>query len=159
MEKTRLYFLFLGTLAVAVSSSTLLMNPLITPFNPKPIYLVLFYWFTSFGFLLFLPVLYVLGTLVLEKSKNAGRSVLILSSVLFLLDLVYFASSWNYGIKYQGREHTSIVFFENLIGFGIVIGISLAGIRRSSLPHQRFAYLLLFILLGWCAFPYLGELP
>lgn len=158
MTKIVHYFLFLGTPAIALVSSSLLTMPKMSPLVPMPIYLVLLFWFSSFGFLIFLPALYILSVLVLNMSKNVGRLVVALTSAIFILDMAYFANSWNYGLMYQGQYHTTHVFVENLIGFGVVFCLSFSGLRRSSKTYQQSANLLLFILLAWCAFPYLGEL-
>ena len=159
MKKISPFFLLLGTVAIAMASASLLMKPVMSPFVPMPIYLVLLFLFTSFGFIFFLPVLYVLELLILEKSKNAGRLVFIFSITIFMLDMAYFSSSWKYGLRYQGQYHTTLVFIENLVGFSTVVVLSHLGIRRSSTFYQQSANLLLFVLLAWCAFPYLGELP
>jgi hypothetical protein len=159
MTKISQYFLYIGTPTVALASSSLMTQPMMSPLVPMPIYLVLLAWLTSFGFIVFLPVFYVLCAVVLDKSQNAERLVLIFAGIVFLLDMAYLAIAWNYGMRYQGQYHTTFVSIENVIGFGIVVFLSVLGLRKPSKILQQSTNLLLFILLAWCAFPYLGELP
>ena len=152
-------WMFFGTAAIAVVSSLLLTVGVMNPFVPMPLYLVILAWVISYGFLLVMPSVYLLVFNFLRNKRNFGRGVFIASLVFSVLSILHFFGSWEYGVKYQGEAHTRIVAVENLVGFIGLLVVAYLGVRKSSKVLQYSANLYLFLLLSWCAFPYLGELP
>lgn len=152
-------WMFIGAVAIAAVSSLLLTVGVMNPLVPMPLYLVILAWTISYGFIMVLPLIYVIEFKLLSKRNNFGNILLIASLLFSVLGVLYFWSSWEYGVKYQGESHTRIVAVENIIGFlGLVI-LSYIGMSKESKVLQYSANLFLFLLLSWCAFPYLGELP
>lgn len=126
---------------------------------PSPFYLLVLAWAISFLFTLFTPALYLLTLKFSSKSKNFSTIILSLVVALAALNMLYFNGSWSYGTKYQGMEHTQIVALENIIGFSMALLLSAWSHFKKSRAGTYAASFLLFALLSWCAFPYLGELP
>ncbi len=152
-------WLICGTLLVLAVCATLIMGRVPTPFTPMPLYQVLLAWTTGFGFLAVLPAVYFVTFAFLWDSKRFGEIVLVVASLIAILSVLWFVNAWDYGERYQGPRNTLLVAIENIIGFAVVITAAVVGIRRRSKHVQAGAYLVLFALLSWCAFPYLGELP
>jgi len=81
---------------------------------------------------------------------------------LFLLfapmSALFLWASWPYGLKYQGLHHTVLVSTFNAAFILALSGLVIVG-RRSPARFISLAFhTLLFGWLGWCAFPWLGEL-
>jgi len=110
------------------------------------------------GFVIVMPLIYLVELKLLSARTNFGVLVLIIASLFSVLGIVYFWGSWGYGVKYQGEVHTRIVAAENIVGFIILFALAYLGMRRKSKVLQYSANLFLFLLLSWCAFPYLAEL-
>ena len=76
------------------------------------------------------------------------------------MSVIWFIVGWNYGLHYQGPTYTRFICALNFVW---IVGLgALLFLRRKSNPSFTFNlvfHLLLFTWLGWCAFPYLGELP
>lgn len=124
---------------------------------PLPIVLVALLNLILFPFVT--PVLYLLVLTFSAPSKHFTKIVLALVVMLGVLNILYFQSIWGDGVKYQGSEHTRIVAIENAVGFSLAFAISVIALVQGSRSLAFTANLLLFVLLSWCAFPYLGELP
>jgi len=151
--------MFGGCVVILGISSLLLLVGIMNPFVPMPLYMVIMVWSLSYGFLIVMPVIYLIEFTLLSQSAYFGKAVLISAVFFTALNAYYFSQAWSYGYKYQGEFHTKIVAAENLIGFASLIVLAYSGVSRNSKKLQNFANLLLFLLLSWCAFPYLGELP
>jgi hypothetical protein len=143
---------------MAISALTPLGN-LMTPAVPMPIYLVLLTWFMSFVSILVIPSIYAATLPWLWNSKRFGAAVATLIVIVALLSALYLSDSWAYGLEYQGLRHTQIVALENALVFGVAFALACFGWSRKSQPAIASSYLLLFVGLAWCAFPYLGEVP
>ena len=148
-----------GALILFALSALLFTVPAMTPWVPIPFYMVLLVWTFSYASLVVLPLIYAAEFYLLSGKANFGKIVLTASLVLSALSILYFLASWEYGLKHQGELHTRIVAVENVVGFLALSSLSILGLLRASKTLQRAANLLLFVLLTWCAFPYLGELP
>ena len=159
MDKSSKIWISGGAITVAAVSALLLTQGMMTPLVPMPVYQVVLAWVLSYAFVIVLPLLYVAEYHLLAEKAYFGRTVLTMALILAGLSVGYFYSGWDYGVKYQGEIHTRIAAVENAVGFLAVLGLSTLGIFKSSQVLLRTANLLLFVLLAWCAFPYLGELP
>ena len=159
MDTTDRNWMIFGAIAVAAVCSLLFAAGVMNPFVPMPLYLVILAWILSYGFVLVMPTAYLLIFGLLRKRRNFGWGVLIASLAFSILSIFHFSASWEYGVKYQGVAHTKIVALENLAGFIGLLLVAYLGVRNSSKVLQYSANLYLFLLLSWCAFPYLGELP
>jgi len=116
-------------------------------------------WILSYGFLAVMPTIYILELKLLGKRRYFGRVVFISAFFFAALNAYYFTQAWSYGYKYQGEFHTKAVAAENFVGFVALIFVAYLGMSKNSKMLQDTANLLLFLLLTWCAFPYLGEMP
>lgn len=152
-------WLIFGAAAIAAVSSLFLTADVMNPFVPMPLYLVILAWVLSYGFLLVMPAIYLIEFNFLRKKQNCGKGVLVAAFVFFVFSIFYFLVSWEYGVKYQGETHTKIVAALNLMGFIGLLVVAYLGVKKNSKILQYSANLYLFLLLSWCAFPYLGELP
>ena len=80
-------------------------------------------------------------------------------AILIGLSVVYFISSWKYGVKYQGIVHTKSVCTINAL-LTVILAILLTIAHRAKCYSFSFAFSWgLFAWLTWYAFPYLGEMP
>lgn len=104
------------------------------------------------------PFVYFLSLRAIWDSQRFERIVLATSLAFAALSLLYFASSWSLGLRYQGYTHTLIVAVENLLGIAIVIALAWTGLRHGARQRSAVAYFAMFTMLSWCAFPYLGEM-
>jgi hypothetical protein len=86
------------------------------------------------------------------------RTVFLLG-ILTVLSVVYFVSSWRYGIDYQGWRFTFGMCLLNAAWLLLLWGMLLWRVGRSSFAANLLLHWLLFAWLAWHAFPYLGELP
>lgn len=159
MELSQKQWMYGGaTLLVAVSGIVFLPGvPNVWIPMPLPLVLVAFTALILFPFIT--PALYLLVLKFTSPSVHFTKIVLVLVAVMGALNIIYFQNFWEYGVKYQGPEHTKIVAIQNTVGFGIAIIIAVVALAKGSRPLAHIANVLLFVLLSWCAFPYLGELP
>ena len=148
-----------GALALLGSSSIMVTSGAMTAWNPMPVYLVIAAWLFSLGYVFVLPVLYLTEFTLIGRSFHFGKMLIVIITMASGLNILYFVSVWGYGIQWQGTNHTIIVALENAIGFSVALCAAFWGHYHKSLSAQYAANLLLFLLLSWCAFPYLGELP
>ena len=159
MNQDKVLWVFGGAAVLVALSSSLFWARVMSPIAPMPMHQVLLAWTTGFGSLVVVPAIY-LGTLLwLWNSKRFRLVVLALSLALAVLSALYFVSAWDYGVRYQGVEHTRIVAAENAVGLAVALSLAFIGFRARAAKAQLAAYFLVFAMLSWCAFPYLGELP
>ena len=81
-----------------------------------------------------------------------------ISVLLVLLSLIFLFVSYDYGIQYQGLKHTLFMYLFNGIYIVSLIAAYIANNRKPSLNNSLVFRILFFCWLGWCAFPWLGEL-
>jgi hypothetical protein len=159
MEVTAKQWRYGGAAVLAGVSSLILTVGVMTVWVPIPIYLMLLAWTTVILFPLLTPALYLLTLQLAARSKHFSSIILVLVVAFAALSAWYFDESWQYGIQYQGSWHTKVVALESVVGFGATLLIAIWATAKQSKFATYLANLLLFVLLSWCAFPYLGELP
>lgn len=151
-------WMIIGAIIIAIMSSPLFTTITASPLVPMPFYLIFLALFMSYGFILVLPLIYIIEFKLLYNKKNFGKIVLAMILLFSSLNIYYIWASWEYGIAYQGELHTIIVAIENAVCFLCLIILAYLGVAKNVKKLQYFANLLLFLLLSWCAFPYLGEM-
>jgi hypothetical protein len=156
---TDIAWMIAGAVALAIVSSLLFTVGVMNPFVPMPLHMVMLAWMLSYGFIFVLPAIYLIQFRALSNRKNFGKVILYTALLLSVFSIFYFWNSWEYGLKYQGESHTKIVAVENLVGLISLVLLAYLGISRESKVLQLSANLYLFLLLAWCIFPYLGEMP
>lgn len=144
---------------MAAVSSLILTVPMMNQWIPMPFYLVVLAWISVLAFPLATPVLYILYSTLAAKSKHFSMITVGLVVLIAALNTFYFSATWHYGVQYQGAPHTRIVALENVVGFLAVLSLSIWAHSKQSRSMVYAASLLLFFLMSWCAFPYLGEAP
>lgn len=126
---------------------------------PVPLYLLLLAWTMSFVAVLVLPVIYFLSAYYGSRVPGYPILVVALSLLIAGLDAWYFTEAWAYGIKWQGATYTQTMVILNVLCLGAVSFFAAWGALKNSMKAAKVAHLCLFIVLSWCAFPVLGELP
>lgn len=93
------------------------------------------------------------------NTKVPLRSYLLFAGVA-ALSVVWFLGSWSYGLHYQGPRYTYLICAVNVL-WATVLGFMFLRLwkKESSYGANLAAHWMLFVWLGWYAFPYLGELP
>ncbi len=152
-------WMYSGAVVIAAVASLVLSVGVMSIFVPMPLPMVILAWTLSYGFIFVMPIIYLIEFKLLGGRKNFGIIILITAVLFSTLSLLYFWGSWEYGIKYQGELHTKIVAVENIVGFIGLLVLAYLGVIKKSKSMQYSANLYLFLLLTWCAFPYLGEVP
>jgi hypothetical protein len=98
------------------------------------------------------------GLVVRPRAQLPKRTVAALG-VLTVLTVVDFVFEWRYGVKYQGIRYTELIYISNAIWLVVLWFTFIRCMRQASFNINLLAHFLLFMWLGWYAFPYLGELP
>ena len=159
MELSQKQWMYGGAILLAAVSAIILLGGVPNVWIPMPLPIVIVAFLTLILFPFVTPALYVLVLKFLSPSTHFTKIVLGLVAIWGLLNALYFQAAWEYGVKYQGPEHTKIVAIENVVGFSLAMAIAVVAQVKSSKSLALVANLALFVLLSWCAFPYLGELP
>ena len=150
---------FFGVCVLIFLSYLIFVPPYMNTLVPMPLHLVLMYWFISYWMILVMPIFYLFQLVIFLMKDKLGIAVLAMTIFFTVLNVAYFINAWSYGIEYQGKLHTVVVALENIVGFLIVYGLIFLGTTKKSRNYLYASNLLLFVLLTWCAFPYLGEMP
>ncbi|CAB5495870.1 hypothetical protein THERMOT_1042 [Bathymodiolus thermophilus thioautotrophic gill symbiont] len=151
-------WMFFGAVAMAIVASFLFLVDSMSPFVPMPFYMLILAWVLPYGFVIvIMPAIYLIEFKLLSHKKNFGKIILVAASLLFILNILYFWATWEYGALYQGELHVKIIAIENTVGFLSLLLIAYLGIKKDSKIIQYSANLYLLLLLTWCAFPYFGE--
>lgn len=151
-------WMIVGAIIIFIISLPLFITITMSPLVPMPFYLIFLALFMSYGFILVLPLIYIIEFKLLYNKRNFGKIVLVKALIFAILNIYYIWASWEYGIAYQGELHTIIVTIENAICFLCLIILAYLAVLKNLKKLQYFANLFLFLLLSWCAFPYLGEM-
>lgn len=159
MELSQKQWMYGGAVLLAALSSAIVFGGVPNVWLPMPLPIALVAFITSILFPFVTPALYLLMVKLSSQSTHFPKIVLVLVALLGALNIIYFQNAWEYGVEYQGPEHTRIVAIENVIGFGIALVMAVVALTKKSSHLAYIANLILFVLLSWCAFPYLGELP
>ena len=126
---------------------------------PVPLYLLLLAWTMSFVAVLVLPVIYFLSAYYGSRIQGYPIWVVALTLLIAGLDAWYFTEAWAFGIKWQGAGYTQTMVILNILSLSAVSFVAAWGVLKNSMKAAKIAHLCLFIVLSWCAFPVLGELP
>jgi len=159
MGKLEKLWLIGGAVLIAALSSLILVSGVPTPLAPAPMHLVILLWIIWYGYIAIMPCAYIIEFSLMHQKPYLGKTILLATLVMIVLDIIYFLTSWDYGIRYHGARHTKIVALENVIGLAVQLGLAYWGMKKDLKYVQYSANLLLFLLLSFCIFPYLGELP
>ena len=148
-----------GTLILLVISYFMLSTNVPEPWNPMPIYLVIIAWVTGYFYMFVMPTIYIIWTSLVSSHNRFADFVFATVLLVIFLDILYFLSSWQYGFQYQGKQHTIVTSSINFVGFGIALFLAVKAKMTKSKPLTYSANLVMFCILSWQAFPYLGEMP
>ena len=159
MEINKRYWEYGGAILLSGFSSLIFLEGSPEIWVPMPLYMIILGWISPFFIPLLTPVLYLLNMKLFSKSKYFSIITTYLIVFFGVLNLWFFTIAWSYGLRWQGFEHTLIAAMENIVGFGAALLLSIWSHFRKSEAVTYAANLILFIILSWCAFPYLGELP
>lgn len=159
MEVSEKQWSIAGFVILLLTSSLIMFAGRMNVWVPMPVYLVILSWIVFVLYIFFTPGLYLLNLKLFSKSDNFSLITIVLVVMFAVLNAWYFSNSWEYGEKYQGLVHTKVVALENVIGFGVVLILAIGSHIKRYRSGTNLANLLLFFLLSWCAFPYLGETP
>lgn len=165
-SKTGLMTLAVGFALVIPSSIGILLSNVQTVLCPFPLLMLLpamlLGGLHSWKVVIALPTLFFFiwqPGLFDGQAKIPKRSYW-LFAVAAVLSIMYFVSSWKWGLEYQGANFTHSVCIINIVWVAF-LGFTLAMNRRRapSYGFNLFLHWVLFAWLAWYAFPYLGELP
>ncbi len=146
-----------GAVLTLLASAIAPFTDNVTPLVPFPVTTFVLFFFVGYGYLLFLPTIFVATFSLTFRRSWFGAYVLGVSTLLATLDGYWWFGKWADGLARQGRYFTVVVALENAIGFIAVLSLAVMGRRSKSKSLQAWAYVLLFMVLGWCAFPMLGD--
>lgn len=93
-----------------------------------------------------------------HENLKISRFLTGISALLVLLSVIFLFVSYDYGVQYQGLHHTLFMYLFNGISICSLIATYNANNRKPSINNFLAFKVLLFCWLGWCAFPWLGEL-
>ena len=148
-----------GAILTLLASAIAPLTDNVTPLIPLPVHTYVMFAFVGYGYLIFLPAAFIATFGALWKRPWFGVYALAAAAVVAMLDAYWWVANWSTGLAAQGRSFTTAVATENVVGFSAVLVLALAGQRARSKRLQAWAYVVLFMLLGWCAFPLLGDYP
>ena len=106
-----------------------------------------------------IPVLFTAWSypLLLGKKQIPKRTIIV-ALVLVCLSAIFLFFSWSYGIQYQGYIHTLSIDFFNFCFWIILYFLYRANVKQISFSTNFMFHWMLFAWIGWCGFPWLGEL-
>ncbi len=142
---------FVGTLSSGVP----------TLYCPMPVMTILpaFLGMLPIGLLIPAGLFFLWNPGLLKHRTNVPKRTVAAAAVLSSLTVVYFATSWDYGVQYQGGRYTVIMLVINLVWLALLWLLIVRCWRQPSFTTNLLLHWLLFAWLGWYAFPHLGELP
>lgn len=154
-----LKWMYGGFFILLLISSLSLLGEFNSPFMPMPFYLLASAWAISYFSIIVIPVFYVVELFLVQKASSPGVVVLSLVILVGVLNALDIWLSLTYDLQIKGMNYIRIVVAENVIAFLSLLLFSIYAFRKKTKVLIYSANLLLFILLAWCSFPYLGELP
>ena len=165
-SKTRLVTLAVGFALVIPCSIGILVPNVPTVLWPSPLLILLpamlLGGLHSWKVVIALPTLFffIWQTGLFDGQAKIPKRSYWLFAVAAVLSIMYFVSSWKWGLEYQGVNFTHSVCVINIVWVAF-LGLTLAMNRRRapSYGFNLFLHWVLFAWLAWYAFPYLGELP
>jgi len=156
------YFSVAGDHGIWAPNSLSVVLPGIAPWSLGDVWFSDSWEFIPFAISFALPIALV-AFLWLRPLRRGIEAVPLRSFVLFglllLLVPLYFAGSWAAGVQYQGEMVTRALAIE--AGTFLAL-LGAAGLIAYLRPGWRVSLVFqggLFLLLAWCAFPWLGETP
>lgn len=103
--------------------------------------------------------LYLIWSLFfINKTFKISKPTIALSTLLIIASVIFNISSYKYGIEYQGYLHTILMYGYNIIFLAALAFIFKSNKINPTLTNCLGFNILLFSWVGWCAFPWLGEL-
>jgi len=101
----------------------------------------------------------VVGFPLLSPRSTSVLPPIIFGGLVLVGSLVFFCSSWSYGIRWQGLRYTATLAIINL-----ALALVAAWLGRNAYRQRTYSYrfaftLLLCIWFVWFSFPWLGEMP
>lgn len=131
-----------------------------TILSPLPLFTVIWHFIVGPGAAILPPVAFCLWSMHLFKGKAiVPKRTLIALGILIVLDIIDLYYSWPYGLKYQGKGFTVAMIEINAAFILFLLVITVWAVKRVSFIGNLLVHFILFLWLGWYAFPYLGELP
>ena len=109
--------------------------------------------------LLSFGIFYALGY-PLNKDKNSHKVPMRIPITMFflnVLNVLYFAKSWQNALSYQGMEYLLLMIIANLIFIGAFWFLWGKWKNNATYVQSRTLIVLLQVWLFWYAFPWLGE--
>jgi hypothetical protein len=104
-------------------------------------------------------LLFLLSTRsIANENLKISRLLTGISALLVSLSVIFLIVSYDYGVQYQSLHHTLFMYLFNGIFICSLIAAYIANNRKPSINNSLVFRVLLFCWLGWCAFPWLGEL-
>ncbi|HVY65082.1 MAG TPA: hypothetical protein VHH11_09705 [Gammaproteobacteria bacterium] len=149
--------LVIGVVAIVLASSLMPFADDTTPLIPVPTHNFVAYLFLSWGYLLVLPAVFAVSYWAFGKRGTFRALVLGAALSIAVLNAYWIADRWEMGLDYPGARVTRAVVIENALMFAGVIALAGVGVLRGSRAISSYAYIALFVALGWCAFPLLGR--
>jgi hypothetical protein len=92
------------------------------------------------------------------RTERIPRFSLVAFTNLGVANAFWLAGGWSYGVHYQGRMHTLSVIGYNVLAGLASVSLFLRNRRAPSAVSNLAFHTVCFVALGFCAFPWLGEL-
>ncbi len=149
-----------GAIGVAVITLASALMPFAddtTPLIPVPFHNFMAYLFVSWGYLILLPAVFVVSYWKIRGRESSRALVLGVTLLVAALDAWWIVMHWALGLDYPGRAFVHAIALENVLAFAVVIGLAVTAALRRSNAVSDYAYIAMFVALGWCAFPLLGR--
>ena len=147
----------IGVAIIVAASSLMPFADDNTPLIPIPAHNFMVWSFVSWGYLLFLPAVFAASYTALSGREISRLWVLGIALVVTAFDVYWISMYWSLALDYPGAEFAHGVAVENALVFAVVIGLAVAGVLRRSSVVSDYAYIGMFVALGWCAFPLFGH--
>ena len=147
----------IGVVTIALASSLMPFADDTTPLIPIPSPNFLAYLFVSWGYLLLLPAVFAASYFALRGRSAYPWLVFGAVTIVAALNAWSIAANWQRGLDHPGADFIRVVALENAVAFAVVAGLALVGVLRRSSAASDYAYIGMFVALGWCAFPLFGR--
>ena len=102
---------------------------------------------------------WVVGANLFRGGARPRLYALVTIATLGILNICWLATSWSYGLQWQGVTHTVAVTALNLSLYAIGLLLVLKARRAPSFAVSYWGHWCIFLWLAWLSFPYFGELP
>ena len=105
-----------------------------------------------------LPFLLVAIPVLRPKSKAVWPAAAF-TGLVIAGSVIYFAFSWNYGVKRQGLTATLVLAVINAVLAYVSVFLCVRASKTRMFWHRYLATFIPCLWFAWCAFPWLGEMP